>query len=226
MSGLPPLRRRARHSRSMELARLALVLQAACLISCVSGVEQFAPMDVPYQERDLSLLDHREQHMFHSPTGEISFVTTSKSDAGACLRVSGASRAVGEYCLSAEHSPRFEIEEIGADPILLADPLDDLDDDPGEIPFPWLNRQPKLDWPVTSGRPYTRFMPQHIDIEALTPDEKIELIDRLWESLGRGLESDGLTPEQRAELDRRVDHDTDPGEPWSEVRRRIEDDLR
>ena len=40
-----------------------------------------------------------------------------------------------------------------------------------------------------------------IDISALTPAEKLELLERLWDSLGQNLE---LTPSQRAELADRV----------------------
>src|SRR5688500_16430465 len=42
-----------------------------------------------------------------------------------------------------------------------------------------------------------------IDIERLTVDERLELIDRLWESVSDSVPS--LTPEQRIELDRRLD---------------------
>jgi putative addiction module component (TIGR02574 family) len=58
-----------------------------------------------------------------------------------------------------------------------------------------------------------------LDLAALTPDEKLELIDDLWGSLrSEDLE---LTPEQRVELDRRVDRldrDGPVGTPWEVVR--------
>ena len=58
-----------------------------------------------------------------------------------------------------------------------------------------------------------------LDLAALTPDEKLELIDDLWGSLrSEDLE---LTREQRVELDRRVDRldrDGPVGTPWEVVR--------
>jgi putative addiction module component (TIGR02574 family) len=42
-----------------------------------------------------------------------------------------------------------------------------------------------------------------IDIERLTLDERVELIDRLWESVSEA--NPALTAEQREELDRRLD---------------------
>ena len=42
-----------------------------------------------------------------------------------------------------------------------------------------------------------------IDIENLTLDERVDLIDRLWESVSDA--NPGLTTEQREELDRRLD---------------------
>jgi len=45
-----------------------------------------------------------------------------------------------------------------------------------------------------------------IDIDTLTPDERLQLIEELWDSLGPD-ERDAipLTAEQEAELDRRLD---------------------
>jgi putative addiction module component (TIGR02574 family) len=56
-------------------------------------------------------------------------------------------------------------------------------------------------------------------IEGLSPAEKIELLDALWESL----EADEvpLTDAQRAELDRRIArYEQDPADviPWEQVR--------
>ena len=42
-----------------------------------------------------------------------------------------------------------------------------------------------------------------IDIDSLTLDERVELIDRLWESVSDA--NPALTSEQRQELDRRLD---------------------
>ena len=61
-----------------------------------------------------------------------------------------------------------------------------------------------------------------IDLAALTPDEKLELIDDLWGSLKP--EDFALTSEQHAELDRRlarVDHDGPVGTSWEAVRAKM-----
>jgi len=57
-----------------------------------------------------------------------------------------------------------------------------------------------------------------IIIEDLTPAEKLELINKLWDSL----ESDDvpLTDAQKQELDRRLGLD-EPGTPWEEVAARL-----
>jgi len=44
-----------------------------------------------------------------------------------------------------------------------------------------------------------------IDIEGLTRDERLELIERLWDSLTSTPEMIPLTNAQREELDRRLD---------------------
>jgi len=67
-----------------------------------------------------------------------------------------------------------------------------------------------------------------IDIEKLAPEERLQLISELWESLRAVPESVPLTPAQRAELGRRLD-ELDRGDvgvvPWAEVKRRLTDDL-
>jgi len=67
-----------------------------------------------------------------------------------------------------------------------------------------------------------------IDIEKLAPEERLQLISDLWESLRAVPESVPLTPAQRAELGRRLD-ELDRGDvgvvPWAEVKRRLTDDL-
>jgi putative addiction module component (TIGR02574 family) len=58
-----------------------------------------------------------------------------------------------------------------------------------------------------------------IDLASLTPEEKLELIDDLWLSID--FDKLPLTPEQRAELDRRLDRleaDGPTGIPWEDVR--------
>lgn len=44
-----------------------------------------------------------------------------------------------------------------------------------------------------------------IDINAMEPEERLRLIGDLWDSLSESPEDVGLTPAQRAELDRRLD---------------------
>ena len=63
-----------------------------------------------------------------------------------------------------------------------------------------------------------------IDIEALSRDEKLSLLDRLWESLSRAPDALPLTEAQRRELDRRLD-ELDAGDtsgiPWEKVLEQI-----
>ena len=68
-----------------------------------------------------------------------------------------------------------------------------------------------------------------IDLDAMTPEEKLELIDRLWESLGYESHSLSLSPEQHAELERRAGEELSLGETgasWTDVRKRIEEKLK
>jgi putative addiction module component (TIGR02574 family) len=44
-----------------------------------------------------------------------------------------------------------------------------------------------------------------IDIQALSPDQRLQLIELLWDSLSPTPDAIPLTQEQRAELDRRLD---------------------
>lgn len=58
-----------------------------------------------------------------------------------------------------------------------------------------------------------------LNIASLTADERLELIDDLWTSID--FETFALTPEQRAELDRRldlVDSEGPIGFSWEQVR--------
>lgn len=50
-----------------------------------------------------------------------------------------------------------------------------------------------------------------LNISELSRDEKLELLDRLWESLGQDPEALPLTISQREELDRRLDELEDEG---------------
>jgi putative addiction module component (TIGR02574 family) len=59
-----------------------------------------------------------------------------------------------------------------------------------------------------------------LNVAELSRDEKLELIDRLWESLGQDPEALPLTSAQREELDRRLDELEDEGPTglsWEEV---------
>jgi putative addiction module component (TIGR02574 family) len=62
-------------------------------------------------------------------------------------------------------------------------------------------------------------------IRELTPAERIELIELLWESFLDDPDSLPVTEEQRAELRRRLaEHERDPdaAKPWAEVRAELE----
>jgi putative addiction module component (TIGR02574 family) len=63
-----------------------------------------------------------------------------------------------------------------------------------------------------------------IDIANLSFEERLRLLDELWESLSRTPEAIPLTEAQREELDRRLnelDREGPVGIPWDEVLDRI-----
>ena len=67
-----------------------------------------------------------------------------------------------------------------------------------------------------------------VSIEALSAEEQLDLIERLWNSLSKNPASVPLTEPQRAELDRRLDSVDEEltqggalGVPWDEVVRQI-----
>jgi putative addiction module component (TIGR02574 family) len=63
-----------------------------------------------------------------------------------------------------------------------------------------------------------------LNIDALSPDERLRLIEELWESLSEKPAAVPLTDAQREELDRRLDdlERSDPeGIPWEQVLRQI-----
>ena len=65
-----------------------------------------------------------------------------------------------------------------------------------------------------------------LDISRLTPDERIDLAEALWDSLAATPEAVPLTDAQAQELDRRLEayrKDQNPGLPWREALRRIEE---
>jgi putative addiction module component (TIGR02574 family) len=59
-----------------------------------------------------------------------------------------------------------------------------------------------------------------LDLKRLSRDEQLDLLDQLWESLGRDPEAFPLTDSQREELDRRLDElemEGPTGLSWGEV---------
>jgi putative addiction module component (TIGR02574 family) len=64
-----------------------------------------------------------------------------------------------------------------------------------------------------------------IDIASLSFEERLRLLDELWESLAATPEAIPLSNAQREELDRRLDEldrEGPTGIPWEEVLRRIQ----
>jgi putative addiction module component (TIGR02574 family) len=64
-----------------------------------------------------------------------------------------------------------------------------------------------------------------IDFDALSTDERLNLLEDLWASPSRNPAALPLTDAQRAELDRRLDdveQDGPTGIPWEEVLARIQ----
>jgi putative addiction module component (TIGR02574 family) len=58
------------------------------------------------------------------------------------------------------------------------------------------------------------------DFSDLTVEEKLQLIEELWDSVADDPQAVPLTDAQAEELDRRLDayrQDGDPGRPWREV---------
>jgi len=67
-----------------------------------------------------------------------------------------------------------------------------------------------------------------VRIESLSKDERLELLERLWDSLNKTPSAVVVTPAQLAELDRRsdaLDQDAAKGQalgvPWDEVVRQL-----
>jgi len=67
-----------------------------------------------------------------------------------------------------------------------------------------------------------------VRIESLSTDERLDLLERLWDSLSATPDEVPVTPAQRAELDRRsdaLDRDVAKGRalgvPWDEVVRQL-----
>jgi len=63
-----------------------------------------------------------------------------------------------------------------------------------------------------------------IDLNRLTTEERLDLIERLWDSLGASASTIPLTDSQRDELDRRLDdleREGPAGASWDEAIHRI-----
>jgi putative addiction module component (TIGR02574 family) len=62
------------------------------------------------------------------------------------------------------------------------------------------------------------------EVLRLPIDERIRIVDAIWDSIAENPETLDLSDEQRAELDRRLEdleRNPDAGSPWSEVRDRL-----
>ena len=67
-----------------------------------------------------------------------------------------------------------------------------------------------------------------VSFDNLTAEERLELLERLWDSLVDTPERIPLTDAQKEELDRRLDdfeRDRSIGIPWDEVRQRIQGQI-
>lgn len=67
------------------------------------------------------------------------------------------------------------------------------------------------------------------DVLALPPDERLELVEQIWDSLLRDGGSLPLTDHQRQELDRRYEdflRDPEEGSSWEEVKAAIKQKLQ
>ena len=63
-----------------------------------------------------------------------------------------------------------------------------------------------------------------IDIASLSTEERLELLEEIWDSLSANPDAVPMTPAQREELDRRLDEleaEGPTGIPWEEVYRRL-----
>ncbi len=68
-----------------------------------------------------------------------------------------------------------------------------------------------------------------VDIASLTPKQRLDLLEELWDSLAATPEAIPPTDAQRGELDRRLDdldRDGPVGIPWNDVVGRIRDQDR
>lgn len=68
-----------------------------------------------------------------------------------------------------------------------------------------------------------------VDIEKLNVEERLRLIEALWESLSSDPSRVPMTQAQKEELDRRldaIDDGDDAGIPWNEVLERIRNRIK
>ena len=68
-----------------------------------------------------------------------------------------------------------------------------------------------------------------IDVSSLTFDERLELLEEIWDSLSVNPDALPLTAAQREELDRRldeIDREGPSGIPWEEVVQRIRNQTK
>ena len=68
-----------------------------------------------------------------------------------------------------------------------------------------------------------------LNFDDMTPAERLELAEELWDSLDDSVDSLPLTSAQADELDRRMTayrSDGDPGRPWRDVLDEIEERYR
>ncbi len=68
-----------------------------------------------------------------------------------------------------------------------------------------------------------------LGIDRLSVEERLALVEDLWDSIAEESAATSLTDAQRAELDRRLaDHDANPNDvvPWEEVKASITERLK
>ena len=67
------------------------------------------------------------------------------------------------------------------------------------------------------------------EIEQLTIEERIQLVEEIWDSIAATPENLELTEAQKQELDKRLEEyqrDKFPGEPWEDVKAELQANIR